>query len=121
MSCLAFCQVFESLERGLCGCPLAWACLSLSACCVDVIVDDIALSHKRNWWIQVCNHPDLFEGRPIVSAFDMDPLQRRLPSIATTARQHEPWAGIDLASLRLVPAAAEDAAVWETRDAQASS
>lgn len=32
---------------------------------------------------QVCNHPDLFEGRPIISAFDMWGLELSLPSIAT--------------------------------------
>jgi hypothetical protein len=29
---------------------------------------------------QVCNHPDLFEGRPIVSAFDMPGLSLQYPS-----------------------------------------
>lgn len=29
---------------------------------------------------QVCNHPDLFEGRPIVSAYDPPPLQLPVPS-----------------------------------------
>jgi len=29
---------------------------------------------------KVCNHPDLFEGRPIVSAFDMGHLELRFPS-----------------------------------------
>ena len=33
----------------------------------------------------MCNHPDLFEGRPIVSAFDMEPLRLRLPNAV-------PWA-----------------------------
>eukprot|EP00890_Picochlorum_soloecismus_P002969 jgi/Picsp_1/3673/NSC_06510-R1_swr1 complex snf2 family dna-dependent atpase len=28
---------------------------------------------------KVCNHPDLFEGRPIISAFDMDPIQLHVP------------------------------------------
>ncbi|WPT11241.1 Protein PHOTOPERIOD-INDEPENDENT EARLY FLOWERING 1 [Picochlorum sp. SENEW3] len=30
---------------------------------------------------KVCNHPDLFEGRPIISAFDMDGLEIRMPSL----------------------------------------
>jgi SNF2 family DNA or RNA helicase len=29
---------------------------------------------------KVCNHPDLFEGRPIVSAFDAQPFEWRVPS-----------------------------------------
>lgn len=36
--------------------------------------------------MQVCNHPDLFEGRPIISAFDMWGLELRLPSAATRVR-----------------------------------
>jgi hypothetical protein len=31
----------------------------------------------------VCNHPDLFEGRPIVSSFDMWGLTLPVPSAAT--------------------------------------
>jgi hypothetical protein len=30
--------------------------------------------------LQVCNHPDLFEGRPIVSAFDFPGLSLQYPS-----------------------------------------
>ena len=30
---------------------------------------------------KVCNHPDLFEGRPIISAFDMDGLEIAMPSL----------------------------------------
>jgi hypothetical protein len=33
--------------------------------------------------LQVCNHPDLFEGRPIVSSFDMWGLSLAVPSAAT--------------------------------------
>lgn len=29
--------------------------------------------------LQVCNHPDLFEGRAIVSAFDMEQLRMPVP------------------------------------------
>jgi SNF2 family DNA or RNA helicase len=32
---------------------------------------------------KVCNHPDLFEGRPIVSAWDMPRLELRVPSAVT--------------------------------------
>lgn len=30
---------------------------------------------------KVCNHPDLFEGRPIVSSFDMDPISIVFPTV----------------------------------------
>lgn len=39
--------------------------------------------------MQVCNHPDLFEGRPIISAFDMWGLELRLPSAATRVRMNK--------------------------------
>ena len=32
---------------------------------------------------KVCNHPDLFEGRPIISAFDMDPLRIHSPTLVS--------------------------------------
>jgi len=38
--------------------------------------------------VQVCNHPDLFEGRPIISAFDMWGLELRLPSAAARVRMN---------------------------------
>jgi hypothetical protein len=30
---------------------------------------------------QCCNHPDMFEGRPIVSAYDMEGIVQQLPSL----------------------------------------
>ena len=47
--------------------------------------------------VQVCNHPDLFEGRPIVSAFDAQPLDFQLPSLATQALQPRLWVDVSLA------------------------
>lgn len=44
-------------------------------------------------WIkrsQVCNHPDLFEGRPIVSAFDMWGLDQRMPSVVLGSMEDGP-------------------------------
>lgn len=35
---------------------------------------------------KVCNHPDLFEGRPIVSSFDMPPFDFQVPSALLTWR-----------------------------------
>ena len=39
----------------------------------------------------MCNHPDLFEGRPIVSAFDMWGLEQQLPSAAVRAAECGPF------------------------------
>ena len=36
---------------------------------------------------KVCNHPDLFESRPIVSAFDMDYIELQVPSLVVSALQ----------------------------------
>lgn len=34
---------------------------------------------------QVCDHPDLFEPRPIVSSFDLPRIEQRWPSLALNA------------------------------------
>ncbi len=38
-----------------------------------------ASSVRTRSFLQVCNHPDLFEGRPIVSSFDSPPIALHLP------------------------------------------
>ena len=69
--------------------------------------------------LQVCNHPDLFEGRPIVSAFDMMPgLIWHLPSLAVRATEPDVWEGLDLNRLLLVPAARQDMSAWEAQAVQ---
>ena len=46
--------------------------------------------------MQVCNHPDLFEGRSIMSSLDMWPLQQQYPSAVLQALPHEPWKHVSL-------------------------
>ena len=41
--------------------------------------------------MQVCNHPDLFEGRPIVSSFDMWGMPFHMPSLAMHALVPSKW------------------------------
>ena len=55
--------------------------------------------------VQVCNHPDLFEGRSISSSLDMWPLQQQYPSAVLQALPHEPWKHVNLGAsgLRFVP------------------
>ncbi|KAL4459188.1 hypothetical protein ABPG75_014053 [Micractinium tetrahymenae] len=65
---------------------------------------------------KVCNHPDLFEGRPIVSAFDMQPLELRLPNAV-------PWllerrAPFDCVSLDRFLVQPEGMAAWEVQAVQ---
>jgi hypothetical protein len=74
---------------------------------------------------QVCNHPDLFEGRPIISSFDQPALTLALPSLAARALDDGPWAGplawaprlwdrdADLATLPLMPAYAAAMGMWD--------
>lgn len=46
---------------------------------------------------QVCNHPDLFEGRPIVSSFDMLPgVVVRVPSLVMTGVARPAMESVDL-------------------------
>jgi hypothetical protein len=69
---------------------------------------------------QVCNHPDLFEGRSIVSAFDMPPLALQLPSLAVSGAllgAPEPLETVDLGAAGLVLTSWEQSlAVWEAQE-----
>jgi SNF2 family DNA or RNA helicase len=50
---------------------------------------------------KVCNHPDLFEGRPIISSFDMAGMEVHLSSLAWSAMRRRPLEGVDLETLNL--------------------
>ena len=66
---------------------------------------------------QVCNHPDLFEGRAIISAFDMLPsISIQEPSAVLTLRQLNPASSIDLASMG--PSALHCMSAWEAAETQ---
>ncbi|KAL6523219.1 Pharynx and intestine in excess protein 1 [Orobanche gracilis] len=51
---------------------------------------------------KVCNHPDLFEGRPIVSSFDMSGIDMRLSSSVCSMLASEPFSTVDLRGLGFV-------------------
>ncbi|KAL6522407.1 Pharynx and intestine in excess protein 1 [Orobanche minor] len=51
---------------------------------------------------KVCNHPDLFEGRPIVSSFDMSGIDMRLSSSVCSVLASEPFSTVDLSGLGFV-------------------
>ncbi|GER52476.1 helicase [Striga asiatica] len=51
---------------------------------------------------KVCNHPDLFEGRPIVSSFDMSGIDMQLSSSVCSILAPEPFSTIDLSGLGFV-------------------
>ncbi|CAI9097423.1 OLC1v1033851C2 [Oldenlandia corymbosa var. corymbosa] len=48
---------------------------------------------------KVCNHPDLFEGRPIVSSFDMSGIDLQLSSSICTMLVPGPFSSVDLSGL----------------------
>ncbi|KAJ4847374.1 Protein PHOTOPERIOD-INDEPENDENT EARLY FLOWERING 1 [Turnera subulata] len=51
---------------------------------------------------KVCNHPDLFEGRPIISSFDMNGIDIQLSSSVCSILNHGPFSAVDLCGLGLV-------------------
>ena len=51
---------------------------------------------------KVCNHPDLFEVRPIVSPFDQQPICYTTASLACRALEYNPLKDLDLALLNLI-------------------
>ncbi|KAL6011466.1 Pharynx and intestine in excess protein 1 [Asimina triloba] len=48
---------------------------------------------------KVCNHPDLFEGRPILSSFDMAGIDQQLNSAVCTILSSDPFSNVDLMGL----------------------
>ena len=50
---------------------------------------------------KVCNHPDLFEGRPIISAFNQGGIDYRTSSLACRALEYQPLEDVDLSTLNL--------------------
>ncbi|XP_078160995.1 SNF2 domain-containing protein / helicase domain-containing protein isoform X3 [Carex rostrata] len=51
---------------------------------------------------KVCNHPDLFEGRPIISSFDMAGIELNICSDVCTALSAGPFSRVDFEGLNLV-------------------
>ncbi|XP_065878291.1 protein PHOTOPERIOD-INDEPENDENT EARLY FLOWERING 1 isoform X2 [Euphorbia lathyris] len=51
---------------------------------------------------KVCNHPDLFEGRPIVSSFDLEGIDIQLSSDVCSMLSHNPFSTVNLGDLGLL-------------------
>lgn len=51
---------------------------------------------------KVCNHPDLFEGRPIVSSFDMGGIDVQLSSSVCSMLSPDPFSVVDLKGLGIL-------------------
>ncbi|BBN17604.1 helicase SRCAP/SWR1 [Marchantia polymorpha subsp. ruderalis] len=67
---------------------------------------------------KVCNHPDLFEGRPIVSSFDMVGLELHLSSPVATALQYGPFLSVNLKEMNLLVSQLDlEMTTWECEEA----
>ncbi|WCJ28793.1 SNF2 domain-containing protein / helicase domain-containing protein [Euphorbia peplus] len=51
---------------------------------------------------KVCNHPDLFEGRPIISSLDMEGIDIQLSSAICSMLSHDPFSTVNLDDLGLL-------------------
>ena len=68
--------------------------------------------------VQVCNHPDLFEGRPIVSSFDMWGMNFHLPSLAMHALVPSKWGALNLSAINADLLAQEHDSIWAAQTRQ---
>ncbi|RZC25456.1 Protein PHOTOPERIOD-INDEPENDENT EARLY FLOWERING 1 isoform D [Glycine soja] len=68
---------------------------------------------------KVCNHPDLFEGRPIVSSFDMRGIDIQLSSSVCSMLLPSPFSTVDLRGLGLLFTHLDySMAAWESDEVQ---
>ncbi|KAL3134959.1 Pharynx and intestine in excess protein 1 [Trebouxia sp. C0010 RCD-2024] len=67
---------------------------------------------------KVCNHPDLFEGRPIVSSFDMWGIDFHLPSLALHALVPSKWGALNLGAINADLLAQEHDGAWAAQTRQ---
>ncbi|KAF0933873.1 hypothetical protein E2562_019320 [Oryza meyeriana var. granulata] len=51
---------------------------------------------------KVCNHPDLFEGRPIISSFDMAGINMQISSSVSMVLDKGPFSQVDLSDMNFV-------------------
>ncbi|XP_027363680.1 protein PHOTOPERIOD-INDEPENDENT EARLY FLOWERING 1 isoform X2 [Abrus precatorius] len=69
---------------------------------------------------KVCNHPDLFEGRPIVSSFDMGGIDIQLSSSVCSMLLPGPFSTVDLRGLGLIFTHLDySMTAWESDEVQA--
>nr|GEV50192.1 protein photoperiod-independent early flowering 1 isoform X1 [Tanacetum cinerariifolium] len=69
---------------------------------------------------KVCNHPDLFEGRPIISSYDMNGIEIQFCSDICSVLNKGPFSTVDLTGLGFVFTHLDfDMASWESDDVQA--
>ncbi|KAK2993722.1 hypothetical protein RJ640_003721 [Escallonia rubra] len=69
---------------------------------------------------KVCNHPDLFEGRPIVSSFDMNGIATQLSSRVCSVLTLGPFCAVDLSGLGFIFTSLDfSTTFWESDEVQA--
>ena len=71
---------------------------------------------NAEWIAQVCNHPDLFEGRPIVSAFDMWGMEQRMPSTVLRSLEGGPLGAASKLQPGLRVTSHEGTTQWASRE-----
>lgn len=68
---------------------------------------------------KVCNHPDLFEGRPIISSFDMNGIETQFSSSVCSVLESGPFSTVDLTGLGFVFTHLDfDMTSWETEEVE---
>lgn len=68
---------------------------------------------------KVCNHPDLFEGRPIISSFDMNGIETQFCSSVCSVLESGPFSTVDLTGLGFVFTHLDfDMTSWETEEVE---
>ncbi|KAL8204879.1 hypothetical protein R6Q57_010502 [Mikania cordata] len=69
---------------------------------------------------KVCNHPDLFEGRPIISSFDMNGIEMQFCSSVCSVLNAGPFSTVDLCELGFVFTHLEfEMTSWESDEVKA--
>ena len=89
--------------------------------CLAAILAELHQRQRSNrlLLLQVCNHPDLFEGRSIISAFDMLPaISLQEPSAILNLLQQDPASTVSLGSLGSAGPALQSMSAWEAAEVQ---
>lgn len=69
---------------------------------------------------KVCNHPDLFEGRPIISSFDMPGIEVHFSTAACSAMSMGPLDGVNMEALNLLYMQRDESMTkWEVEEVAA--
>lgn len=86
-------------------------------CCLLQTFGPPCCNCSNCYFLQVCNHPDLFEGRSIISAFDMLPsISIQEPSEVLNLRQQDTKSSVSLETFRVGHIALDRMSAWEASE-----